>query len=249
MGYWESYNQAANALQGNYDQRARVQAGSALAGGDYDGAQNALNKAGMIDEGQKIAAQRANEQYRTAQVDNQKADNERAAAKQKLEWLGRATQGLRTVPQEQRQAVLHNLLMPTLQTMGFPPEALAELSQAQLTDQELDAFTQSVGGELQKYQIMSTQNGGVVAVNPHTLESKQIVQGQRSAPAGYDYGQDGKLRAIPGGPADPSVIGAQAGVRRSAVVSRPMPSRGRAGGSGGGGRSVPALPPGFVLEK
>lgn len=48
---------------------------------------------------------------------------------------------------------------------------------------------------------------------------------------GWVRGPDGKLVPEPGGPADPNYIATTAGVRRDAVVKRPMPRTGGGGGS------------------
>lgn len=72
----------------------------------------------------------------------------------------------------------------------------------------------------------------------------------REAPSGYRWSADGTgLEAIPGGPGDPKVIDLLAGLRREAIVSRPIAARPRAGG---GGRSSASgstgLPPGFTPD-
>lgn len=81
---------------------------------------------------------------------------------------------------------------------------------------------------------------GIYSVNPRTQESRKLQDVQRRAPSGWEW-VDGDLRPIQGGPYDPAYIGQAAGVRRDAVVSRPLPSRARAGG-GGGGRGAPKSP-------
>lgn len=60
-----------------------------------------------------------------------------------------------------------------------------------------------------------------------------------AAPVGYRWNGD-KLEAVPGGPADPSVIGSNAGVRRKVVVANPLPQR--AGHGGGGGKAAKPKP-------
>jgi hypothetical protein len=52
-------------------------------------------------------------------------------------------------------------------------------------------------------------------------------------PPGYRYNAQGVLEPIPGGPADPNVIGSLAGIRRKVVTSNPMPSRAKPGAAGG----------------
>lgn len=68
---------------------------------------------------------------------------------------------------------------------------------------------------------------GIYRVGPDGAPVK-IQSYPAPSPNGYRRRADGGLEFIPGGPADPRVIGSQAGVRRDAVVSRPTPSRARA---------------------
>lgn len=100
-----------------------------------------------------------------------------------------------------------------------------------------------------KRKVFSNTHG-VFAYDENDPESEieTLDEYERPAPVGFEYDEAGVLRPVRGGPADPEYIRQAADVRREAVVSRPMPSRG--GGRGGrGGSSVPPLPPGFVIEK
>lgn len=234
-----------NFAQGLRDQQAQRQAGNLLASGDTQGAQNALYGAGMIDQGnaladrqQRQAATELDTRYRQAQIDNLGADNQRAEAKQKLEWMGDAAQGLRRVPMEQRKAALQQYIMPTLQAMGLPQEALQQLAGANLTDEELDAFAQAMGAEAEKLTFYNTSLG-IVAVDPrgNARMAYETPPAPPTPPQGYRYRADGStLEAIPGGPADPKTAGALSASRRAPRA-------------GGGSAGVPPLPPGFVLEK
>lgn len=63
---------------------------------------------------------------------------------------------------------------------------------------------------------------------------------------GWTRGPDGQLAPLPGGPADPNYIAKTTGVRRDAIVARPMPRAARSsGGGGGGGSGFTGLPPGY----
>lgn len=100
-----------------------------------------------------------------------------------------------------------------------------------------------------KRKVFSNTHG-VFAYDENDPESEieTLDEYERPAPVGFEYDEAGVLRPVRGGPADPEYIRQAADVRREAVVSRPMPSRG-GGGGGRGGSSVPPLPPGFVIEK
>lgn len=87
---------------------------------------------------------------------------------------------------------------------------------------------------------------GVHPVTGAKLFEQPIPQKAPTAPSGYTWADPNNtaLKYIQGGPGDPSVIGTAAGVRREAVVSRPTPSRPRAGG----GSNMSGVPSGFVLD-
>lgn len=85
--------------------------------------------------------------------------------------------------------------------------------------------------------IVALDRGGA---NPRTVYD--IPEDPRDPPSGWEV-VNGHLQPIKGGPADPDYIAKISGVRRDAVVSRPTPSRARAGGGSGGSTG---LPPGYV---
>lgn len=93
---------------------------------------------------------------------------------------------------------------------------------------------------------------GLYLVDARAGTSKKIQDWQRKAPLGWEWDESGeRLRPVENGPYDLDYISNVAGVRREAVVERPMPSRARGGGGGGGrggGGGSSGLPAGFVLD-
>ena len=233
-----SYRDAYSLLEGQAQDRAQRQAGNALAGGDYQGAQSALYGRGMLQEGQAVGAMQQGLQDREAaqQAAEQKAKAE--AAKQTLDVLGNATKAALQIPPDQRAEWFRTHAAPQLQGLaGVTPESMQELMDPahDWSDQALNSYLTMIGQEAEKLQMFNLGDGrGIVAFDGRG----QQVEGagytpppdpMRGASPGYRWNGDHTAQEyIPGGPADPRVVGvrAQAGWRPRA------PSRGR-GGSGG----------------
>ncbi|MFZ5667968.1 MAG: hypothetical protein ACOY4K_00590 [Pseudomonadota bacterium] len=233
-----AFREGYGLLEGMAQDQAMRTAGNALMGGDYGGARNALYARGMIDQGMGI------QQYQDQQAARQQAQEaarmeaERKAAGERAGYLLDATEALRRLPPEQRKAVLETQIIPTLRTMpGFDDEVLGAISASDLSDQTLDTFGAMLGAEADKYQIVVTRSGDVLAVNPQNPGDRQVIvdapDEEREAPIGYRFRPDGSLEAIPGGPADPGVAGRLAGAKRAPRAPRGAPS---------------TLPSGFVLD-
>jgi hypothetical protein len=221
-----SVQEGYDFAQGLRDRRTQNIAGNALAGGDYTGAKNALYQGGMIEQGQQLDQQQSLNSYRNAQAQNLGQDNERAAAKDKLEMLGKLATGLRRVPAEARKQVYSTTVRGVLQHMNFPPEVLSQLDNAELSDQELDAFSQQVGGELQKLTLFNTTEG-IVGVNPTSGDAKNLYPMQPKTQGEYRpataqekaaYGIPGDVPAQmgPNGKIDP-ISGGAAGLKQVPV--------------------------------
>lgn len=71
----------------------------------------------------------------------------------------------------------------------------------------------------------------------------------RAAPQGWEWSAEGALKPTKDGPYDPDYIARVSGVRREAIVQRPMPRAGRSGGGGGGRGGATGLPAGFSLRR
>jgi hypothetical protein len=226
-------------LDGLAQDRAKRQAGNALAQGDYQGAQGAFFGRGMIDEGMGVQRLQQGQQDRAAAQQQQLSEQEKAAAGERVQFLMRAAQTLRGIPAEQRGQMLQSQILPAMGNFpGFDPEMLAQIAQSDLSDQTLDTFSQALGAEATKYQLFQTRGGDIVRVPVGGGQGGLAYDAPdqpEEAPNGYRWRPDGGLEAIPGGPADPRVVGTRAAAGRA-------PPRPRVGGGGSGGSysDVPA---------
>lgn len=226
----------ANALDDFRTQRTNRAAGNALQGGDYAGASAALYDGGNLEGG--MAVQRYGQQAQTADRERQQAA------------IVAAVTGLLHVPAAERQAMLQTRIAPVFQQVGLG-EYLAQIGPEDLSDASLRGLATAMGGSVDSPQPFNTRDG-IVERDPYTggYRMGYAVENEPTAPAGYRWTAAGALEAIPGGPADPSVIGSRAAAGRA-------PPRAR---SGGGGRSSAspartqtasggALPPGFTVRR
>lgn len=216
---FEAMQGARNALDGYWTDRTMTRAGRAYSGGDPQGAANALAEGGMV-------AEAASLEGATARRDATQAEAEREAMASRADFLLRGVQMLRQIPYERRREAFGQLA-PALQQM-LPPEVVQQLSAADMTDQALNAFATSLGAEAERLQLFNTRQG-VVGVNPRTGDANMLFEApdDPTAPPGYRWTDDNNLEAIPGGPADPRVVGARA-------------AAGRAPRGGGGGQRQPS---------
>jgi hypothetical protein len=228
-----AFSDTYNVLEGMAQDRAKRQAGNALAQGDYGAASGALLGRGMLDAGMGVQRYQRDEQDRMATQQRQLSEQEKAAAGERVQFLMRATKTLRGVPAEQRATVLQAQILPALQNMpGFDPEMLAQVAQSDLSDQTLDVFGQSLGAAATEWKLFETESGDRYAYNPQDPTQQKLIYDAPDmpdpAPQGYRWGPDGNMQFIPGGPADPRVVGTRAAAGRA-------PPRPRSGGGGMGG--------------
>lgn len=234
---YEGMNRFMGAYRGaqEMDQsRARRQAGNALAGNDVQGAMTALGGVGDLQSVQALQQG----QERQAQAMQEQEDE---AKKEAQSFMLQGGLGLMQAPYESRQQLYIEVLRPTLEQMGLPPEYLAQLDQTDKSDQNLQAWITALGGELpQRPGGMNVGGGRIVERDPYTGEYREVYAAPAqpmTAPAGYRLTPDGNLEFIPGGPADPRVAGA-----RSAATRAPRRSGGGGSsrGGGGGGNAAPS---------
>lgn len=146
-------------------------------------------------------------------------EQEQGQREQVVQFLGQAIGTLRDVPEAQRPQV-YQQLRPTLENI-FDPQALAELdrvaqTQGGFSDQNINAFA------------------GALGVEPAEPE-------RRNPPSGYEWAEDGSLRAIRGGPADRWTY--IAGVGWVPPGAGPPELMGGQGGQGGPQPGQPTLSP------
>lgn len=187
-----------NLLEGLAQDRAKRQAGNALAQGDYQGAQGAFFGRGMIDEGMGVQRLQQGQQDRAAAEQRQLSEQEKVAAGERVQFLMRAAQTLRGLPAEQRGQVLQSQILPAMANLpGFDAEMLSQIAQTDLSDQTLDTFSQALGAEADKYQLFNLANGGIAAVNPRTQDVRTLREPAQEPE--YVEGPDGIYERTPEG--------------------------------------------------
>lgn len=240
-----AFREGWQTTQGLFDARTQRQAGNALAGGDYRGGANALLQGGMLDEGMQVQA--IDQKRQIAAQEQQRAEQEaaRGAQVQSLKTMLGGAQSLLQAPPEQRAAIYQAQVRPLLQQQGVPDELLAQFDRSTFTDQELQPFVTTLGGELEKpeWQIVNP-GGGQQAyavdkrdpstfrpVGPEGRQKAEVVEGPDGL---YERQADGSWKQVAKFGAAPKVFAPRGG------------GRGRGGGGSSGGST--ALPPGFELE-
>lgn len=165
MNALAAFSDVYGTLEGMAQDRARRAAGNALAQGDYGGAQAALYGRGMISEGQGIGREQMAMQDRQQAQQQRLTEQQKAEAEQRVEFLQRATQALRRLPPEQRQAALQSQVLPILsQYPGFNEQMIAQVAQSDLSDQTLDGFLTVLNEEARKAQLFQVPGVGIVRV-------------------------------------------------------------------------------------
>ena len=225
------YRDAYNLLEGQAQDGARRQAGNALAGGNYQGAQDALYGRGMLDEGLAVQQRQFGVQDREMGQQTAQAEAEKKASGERAQQAIGILTRMKTLPPEQLDGAYQSFLRPFLE-QTLTPEMMAQVDSAPKTPENVDLLLTAMGAEVEKLTGVSLGRGGYGAFNPTagTLEVlREPMQEPEAPPAGYRWTESGDLAVINGGPADPRVAGALAGSKRA-------PPRPRApGGSGGGG--------------
>lgn len=221
------------------DRNALSTATAAYVGGDVAGARNALatngDLTGVMALDRNTAATAATE--RTTRF----ADEDRAKA-----TVLAGAQGLLRLPEDQWIPTFTSRVAPRLLEVGIDQPMIDQILADGISRQELEAIVTTLGGETERGQVLQGQNGQIDRLDPYTGEIQSVrPAGRGAAPAGYQWTETGGLIAIPGGPADESVVRARAAAGRA-------PPRARGGGRGGGGgsrSSAPAAPAGRPWER
>lgn len=165
-----------NALQqGMADQNAwqegdtRRRAGNALASGGYGASSNILARGGMLPEAAAMRDRGGQEQASQAEA----ARKEQA---DKAEWILRGVRSLQSVPADQRQTAFDQHLLPVLQAMGLPQDALEAMRKAPKDDPTLQAFAVQFGAEARKLQAVPRGNGGYDVLDMSTGDAIRSVE-------------------------------------------------------------------------
>lgn len=208
--------QGYERLRGMQTERARRDAGNALASGNMQGAISALGGAGDLAS------------MRTLQAD-ERADAERMAEDEqeertrRLEFVGQAAESLRRTPAAEREQTWQQL-RPVFQQMGYPDELLLQMDRAPKTDENLNAVIVAAGREIQSPTFQNAGGGYFMRSDPYGSGQPEFIR------APVDPMQERLLEAQ---------IAAQealAGQRQaSAGASNARAARTGGGRSGGGG--------------
>jgi len=171
----------------------------------------------------------------TAEADAMRK-REQAERTEKLQFILRGAEGLLQAPPDQRREIYTTTLRPVLQQMGYTDDVLAQLDSSEMSDAQLRSLVTAVGGEVGSVTANDRAAGGnILRPDPYSGEYTPVYTAPvaaPAAPAGYRMTADGNMEYIPGGPADPRVVGRRAAAGRA-------PPRPRSGNSGVGGSARP----------
>lgn len=214
-------------LQGIQQDRARRQAGNALASGNTQGAMSALGGVGDL---------ASIDTLRQRELEQEKRSREQREADQKegLSFMLQGAEALaRFATPEEADVAWREQLRPVLAQMGMDETLLQRIDATPKTRENLNSFITALGGEVESpYANDRASGNNILRPNPQTGQYEPVYTAPTvaSVPAGYRLTQDGNLEFIPGGPADPRVRGSQAAETRA-------PRRSGGGGGGGSTRS------------
>jgi hypothetical protein len=170
------YRDAYNLLEGQAQDGARRQAGNALAGGNYQGAQDALYGRGMLDEGLAVQQRQFGVQDREMGQQAAQAEAEKKASGERAQQAIGILTRMKTLPPEQLDGAYQSFLRPFLE-QTLTPEMMAQVDAAPKTPENVDLLLTAMGAEAEKLQIFNLGGDrGVVAFD---------ARGQRVEGAGY----------------------------------------------------------------
>lgn len=173
-------------VSGMFDQRAKLDAGRAVAGGDLEGAAGLLASRGDIEGAQALRTKAATTKSLKAYAGGDYAGAKQAAAdagdapllgavttdaeKEKADraaWLGHAADALLQIKDpNRRQAAFQSSIVPTMKAMGLTDQQLSALGAQPLTDEGLNAFKAALG-QVSKLTIHQDPNSGeLLGVDP-----------------------------------------------------------------------------------
>jgi len=233
-----AFREGYNTLEGMAQDRTRRQAGNALAGGDYQGAQAALYGRGMLQEGQGVGQMQQGMEDRQAGQQAAQAEAEKKAAADRAQRGIAILTRMKDLPPDQIATDYQSTLRPYLAEV-LPPEMLARIDAAPKTPENVNLLLTAMGAEAEKLQLFNT-SGGIVGVQGG--QSRMIYEAppkppeQIEGPDGiYERGPDGKWMKVANFGAAPRTF---------------APQRPRAAGGGGGsrGHGFSDVPPGAVVE-
>jgi hypothetical protein len=238
---------ATNALAGGYNfmrgitqDRARREAGNALASGDINAAMSALGGAGDLQSVQ--ALQQGQQQQSQAQMEQEQEERAR-----RLEFIGQAAEAIYRAPAAERDAVWSQL-RPVFQQMGFPDDLLMQMDRAPKSDANLRAVITASGREVASpFANDITIGASRVRPNPETGQYEPVYTDMFETE--YRQAQIAAQNALVG---QRQAAGAAALARANRTGGGGRPRGGGDAAPSGGSRpssAVGALPPGFRIRR
>jgi hypothetical protein len=165
---FDSFNRNAagafDMVQRTAEQRARNQAGSALARGETQNAFSALSNAGMLEDARRVQVGQQADADRERQQKFQDEDRGFADQQRRASVLKQITEGLKEVPAGQRKEQLDRV-MPVFGKVGIDATPFSTLTEDDLSDAGLAMFGAEIDNQIQLFG----QGGSVVAVDKKAL--------------------------------------------------------------------------------
>lgn len=179
-----AFREGYDTTQGLFDAQTRRRAGNALAMGDYRQGANALLGGGMLGEGTDLL--NYDQRNRQAQAEAMRAQEQAAKAAQaeSLKTMLGGGQSLLQVqgatPEEtaaMRRQVYQAQVRPLLQQQGVPDELLTQFDQSTFSDQDLQPFVTTLGGELEKpeWQAIKREDGSVILYDTNDPDTRRTL--------------------------------------------------------------------------
>lgn len=220
--------QGYERLRGMQTERARRDAGNALASGNTQRAMSALGGVGDLQSVQ--ALQQGEQEQAQAQ-----AEAEREEQTRRLEFIGQAADAIYRAPPGERDAVWQQL-RPVFQQMGYPDDLLAQMDRAPKTDANLQAVMAAAGREIESPFANDVTIGGrrvrpnmqtgqyePVYVDPleeeyrrAQIDAQRALMTQRQASAGASNARAARAGSSGGGSRGGGGSAAPSGVRSGA---------------------------------
>ena len=193
------YRDAYNLLEGQAQDGARRQAGNALAGGNYQGAQDALYGRGMLDEGLAVQQRQFGVQDREMGQQAAQAEAEKKASGERAQQAIGILTRMKTLPPEQLDGAYQSFLRPFLE-QTLTPEMMAQVDSAPKTPENVDLLLTAMGAEAEKLTGVSLGRGGYGAFNP-TAGTLEVLREPMQEPEAPEFveGPDGLYERQPDG--------------------------------------------------
>lgn len=196
---------------------AQKRAGQAYASGDYAGAAKTLAASGDV-RGAAALQRLGQEQTQTDQARKEAAYG---AVSKAIPYFDHVMQDAQNDPDggSARISEAFDHIAPWLQGQtGATPQDMAAIK-SELTSNPKAALDFYHSQLPTQYKVV-----GRALVRQQGDNVMPVYEGQKDAPAGYQYGPDGKMTFVPGGPADPQTVKSLAQERRTVIVNNPIPT-------------------------